>query len=54
MDQVWAVIGGFDYEGQCFDSLQLFECYSTAVEYKKQLENVHDYDYAMIQLKHKI
>ena len=51
MNQVWAVVGGFEYDGECFDSLQLFDCYDEGVEYQKQLENDHYYDYAMIHKK---
>jgi hypothetical protein len=48
--QVYAVIGGWDYEGQDFDSLKLFDCHSTAEKYYKELtEGFHDY--AMIQVR---
>jgi len=35
--KVYAVIGGFDYEGEDFKSLRLFDCFSTADAYVKQL-----------------
>ena len=37
--QVYVVIGGFDYEGESLESLQLFDCKSTAEMYRKDLEN---------------
>ena len=37
--QVYVVIGGFNYEGESFDSLQLFDCKSTAEMYSKDLED---------------
>jgi hypothetical protein len=48
--KVYAVIGGWDYEGQDFDSMQLFDCHSTAESYYKELtEGFHDY--ALIQVR---
>lgn len=41
--KVYAVIGGFDYEGEDFVSLQLFDCKSTAEKYKEELEKNYDY-----------
>lgn len=41
--KVYAVIGGFDYEGEDFDSLKLFDCFSTADAYLKQMEAEYDY-----------
>ena len=41
--KVYAVIGGFDYEGENFKSLRLFDCFSTATDYMKQLESECDY-----------
>ena len=46
--KVYAVIGGWDYEGEHFDSLRLFDCKSAAEAYSKQLEE-GDYDYSMIE-----
>jgi hypothetical protein len=43
--KVYAVIGGFDYEGQDFKSLRLFDCFSTANAYMVELESGF-YDYA--------
>jgi len=37
--QVYVVIGGHDYEGESLDSLQLFDCKSTAEMYSKDLED---------------
>jgi len=44
--KVYAVIGGYDHEGEDFKSLRLFDCFSTAVEYQKHLEEVDGFDYA--------
>jgi hypothetical protein len=41
--KVYAVIGGWDYEGEDFQSLRLFDCFSTADAYLKQLEAEYDY-----------
>ncbi len=43
MSKVYAVIGGFDYEGENFRSLRLFDCFSAADAYMKQLESECDY-----------
>jgi hypothetical protein len=48
--QVYAVIGGWDYEGEDFDSLRLFDCKSTAEAYSKELED-GDYDYAFLEVR---
>jgi len=34
----YAAIGGSDYEGEDFRSLRLFDCFNTATEYLKHLE----------------
>jgi len=47
--KVYAVIGGWDYEGESFDSLRLFDCRSTAVAYQKELTEVEGYDYALMR-----
>ena len=47
--KVYAVIGGWDYEGESFDSLRLFDCRSTAVAYHKELTEVEGYDYALLR-----
>ena len=49
--KVYAVIAGADYEGQMFSTLRLFDCYSTAVEYKEQLETDLGVDYVLIHQK---
>lgn len=46
--KVYAVIGGWDYEGEDFDSLRLFDCKSAAEAYSKKLEE-GDYEYALIE-----
>ena len=48
---VYAVIGGFDYEGENFKSLRLFDCFSSAVAYQKHLEEVEGYDYAILNTR---
>jgi hypothetical protein len=47
--KVYAVIGGWDYEGEAFHSLRLFDCRSTAVAYHKELTEVEGYDYALLR-----
>ena len=47
--KVYAVIGGWDYEGQSFQSLRLFDCRSTAVAYHKELTESDGYDYALLR-----
>ena len=46
-----AVIGGWDYEGQDFDSLRLFDCQSTADLYKAELEREFEFDYVLMEVK---
>jgi len=46
--QVYAVMGGYDYEGECGYTLQLFDCKSAADAYAKELEE-GCYDYAEIK-----
>ena len=46
--QVYSVIGGWHYEGECFLSLQLFDCKSAAEDYAEELKK--DYDYALIKV----
>jgi hypothetical protein len=50
MTKVYAVIGGFDYEGQHFASLRLFDCKSTAEAYRDSLED-DGYDYALMDTR---
>ncbi len=49
--KVYAVIGGWDYEGESFDSLRLFDCYSTANAYREELTEDHGYDYARMEVR---
>ena len=49
--QVYAVIGGYDYEGESFDSLQLFDCKSAAEKYKNHLQDNWNYDYVLMEIK---
>lgn len=46
---VYAVIAGADYEGEVFDTLRLFDCWSTAHAYREELEA--QYDYALMELR---
>ncbi len=46
--QVYSVIGGWHYEGECGASLQLFDCKSAAEAYAEELKK--DYDYALINV----
>jgi hypothetical protein len=50
MSKVYAVIGGFDYEGESFDSLRLFDCFSTATAYMQELESGF-FDYALMDTR---
>ena len=50
MSKVYAVMGGFDYEGEDFKSLRLFDCFSTATAYMVELES-GDYDYALLETR---
>jgi hypothetical protein len=43
MSKVYAVIGGYQYEGEDFNSLKLFDCKSAAEKYKEELQNQCDY-----------
>jgi hypothetical protein len=47
--QVYAVMGGIDYEGECGDSLQLFDCKSAAEAYAKKLKD-SSFDYVEIKV----
>ena len=47
--QVYAVIGGYEYDGSEFDTLRLFDCKSAADAYREELEN--EYDYALMELR---
>ena len=50
ISKVYAVIGGFDYEGENFKSLRLFDCFSTANAYMVELESGL-YDYALMDVR---
>ena len=45
----YAVIGGWDYEGEHFESLRLFNDLLHAEEYKEQL--AEEYDYVILDIK---
>ena len=47
--KVYAVIAGFDYEGEDFNSLRLFDCLSAAEAYKAELEERKSIDYVLIE-----
>jgi hypothetical protein len=49
--KVYAVIGGFNYEGEDFKSLRLFDCFSTATAYMHHLEEVEGFDYAILETR---
>ncbi len=49
--KVYAVIGGWDYEGEDFDSLRLFDCFSTANAYVVRLEEQEGYDYSRLDVR---
>jgi hypothetical protein len=49
--KVYAVIGGWDYEGEDFDSLRLFDCFSTANAYLVDLEENQGYDYSKMDVR---
>ena len=51
MSKVYAVIGGYDYEGENFKSLRLFDCFSSAVAYQKHLEENEGFDYAILETR---
>ena len=50
MSKVYAVIGGYDYEGEDFKSLRLFDCFSTATDYMHELEWSF-FDYALMDTR---
>ncbi len=49
--KVYAVIGGFDYEGESFNTLRLFDCLSTADAYREHLTVDEGYDYALMEVR---
>jgi len=48
--QVYSVMGGWDYEGFDGDSLQLFDCKSSAEVYAKAIKKVFNYDYVTVKV----
>ena len=52
LPQAYAVIGGWDYEGEDFDSLRLFDYHSAAMAYAKELTEEQGYDYFKCQVRH--
>ena len=51
MLKVYAVIGGNDYEGEDFDTLRLFDCFSTATAYLKHLQEIDGFDYSLLETR---
>ena len=49
--QVYAVIGGINYEGEMFDTLRLFDCKSAAEAYEAQLKDEFGIDYVLMQVR---
>ena len=49
--KVYAVIGGWHYEGEDFRSLRLFDCLSTANAYMHDLEDVQGFDYTILETR---
>ena len=49
--KVYAVIGGWDYEGEDFKSLRLFDCFSAANDYLVHLEEEMGYDYSLMDVR---
>ena len=45
--KVYAVIGGWNCEGEHFESLRLFDCKSAAEKYQKFLTDEDGFDYAL-------
>ena len=48
--QVYAVAAGEDYHGEDMDTLQLFDCKSTAEAYAKELEDQFGVDYVVMKV----
>lgn len=49
--RAYAVIGGWDYEGEDFNSLRLFDYHSAAVAYAKDLVDEQGYDYSKCEFR---
>jgi hypothetical protein len=47
--EVYAVIGGWDHDGEDFDSLKLFDCWSSADAYREHLIVNEGFGYAKIE-----
>lgn len=52
--QVYSVIAGCDYEGENVSTLKLFDCKSSAIEYKEYLQDQFGIDYVIMQLQNVI
>ena len=48
--KVYAVIGGYDYEGEVFRSLRLFDAFSSAQSYSETLKE-EGFDYVKLEVK---
>jgi len=48
--KVYAVIGGYDYEGESFHSLRLFDAFSSAQSYSETLKE-EGFDYVKLEVK---
>jgi hypothetical protein len=51
MQEVYVVIGGYEYEGCDFASLKLFDSKSAAEEYSNHIKEQWGYDYTHVQLR---
>jgi hypothetical protein len=49
--EVYAVIGGINYQGEQFYSLKLFDCWSSADAYREHLIVNEGYEYARMELR---
>jgi hypothetical protein len=49
MKKVYAVVGGFPYEGESADSLELFKSAQAADDYGLFLQIVEGYDYYLVE-----
>ena len=49
--KVFAVIASNEHEGQDFNTLRLFDCFSTATEYAIDLDNQLGVDEVLIQTR---
>ena len=51
ISKVYAVIGGWDYEGEDLQYLRVFDCFSTANDYVVRLEEHECYDYSRLDVR---